>query len=248
MPGAHQATLERAVRRCYVHFTLMLNETLRLHRLPRWLTGPKNIRVIDPWHCLQRPIPGPALLCTGHCNWELLLGIAHHQGWAPRSWVHSRSHGDHRIDHLLDRLRASVGARSLHSETAPLASLRSLRLGRLVGMVVDRDYRGDGIPVNMAGQATTIPAGPASLSVQTGAPIIPVLCARRGASAFTVLVGKPLQADAQQPKQQQVLAMSQDLATTLGRFIGAIPSQWMAFHEAWPASLSGPGKTGNRRE
>ena len=47
--------------------------------------------------------------------------------------------------------------------------LSTLRSGGLVGLLCDRDIEGTGIEVEFFGERTTMPAGPATLALRTGA-------------------------------------------------------------------------------
>ena len=85
--------------------------------------------------------------------------------------------------------------------------------------------------MKLAGRTLPIPVGPAALSVQTGAPIIPMLLARRGTCSFTLVVAKPLHAKQKGNKATQMPELLAELARTMDRFIHAVPSQWMAFHD-----------------
>ena len=143
----------------------------------------------------------------------------------------SRSNLHSEVDDLFDRMRAGHGASSLLLDKAPLASLRALRNGEILGIVADRDYTGNGLAMDLAGRKMPIPVGPAALSVQTGAPIIPMLLARRGTSAFSLIVAKPIKADNLTNKTAQMPDLLSQLAKTMDRFIHAVPSQWMAFHD-----------------
>ena len=51
--------------------------------------------------------------------------------------------------------------------------LRTLRAGKLVGLLCDRDIVGNGIEVEFFGERTTMPAGPAMLALRTGAVLLP---------------------------------------------------------------------------
>ena len=49
-----------------------------------------------------------------------------------------------------------------------------LRAGRLVPLLADRDLRASGIEVDLLGEATRMPPGPALLALRTGAALHPV--------------------------------------------------------------------------
>src|SRR6478672_10222913 len=52
--------------------------------------------------------------------------------------------------------------------------LKALRDNRIVCLLSDRDLTGDGVEVEFFGERTTLPAGPATLALRTGAALLPV--------------------------------------------------------------------------
>jgi KDO2-lipid IV(A) lauroyltransferase len=226
--------LARSVRACYRSLALALCEGLRLGRLPERYLSPERLTLVDPWKVFaKRPMRGPAILVTVHANWDLMLAAVHRLKLIEQVEAITLSQGDPAIDHLFERKRALAGCRSLLLDRAPLAALRALKNERVLGILADRDYTGNGVRVPFAGQPMALPLGPAALAVQTGAPIVPMVLVRRSPSRFAVVVGKPLLADASLPKQAQLRTLTDRLARTLVRFIAAAPAQWIAFHDAW---------------
>jgi lauroyl/myristoyl acyltransferase len=51
--------------------------------------------------------------------------------------------------------------------------MRPLRDNHVVCLLADRDLQGGGPEVEFFGERTTLPAGPATLALRTGAPILP---------------------------------------------------------------------------
>ena len=49
---------------------------------------------------------------------------------------------------------------------------KTLRSGGLVGLLCDRDIVGNGVEVEFFGERTTFPAGPATLALRSGAPLV----------------------------------------------------------------------------
>ncbi|MFE3226046.1 phosphatidylinositol mannoside acyltransferase [Nocardia sp. NPDC059228] len=59
----------------------------------------------------------------------------------------------------------------------PFAQLTArLQQGRIVGLLADRDLTGAGVSVTFFGEPARMPAGPARLAIDTGAPLLPVHC------------------------------------------------------------------------
>ncbi len=234
IPASCPEARSRAVRHAYRSFAAQLSEGLRIDRLPDWYLAADRLALIDPWRVFaRRPLAGPAILVTVHSNWELMLAATHRLRLIEQVEAISLSHGDPAIDHLFERKRGQVGCRSLLLDRAPLAALRALKAGRILGILADRDYTGNGVRVPFAGHSMVLPLGPAALAAQTGAPIIPMYLVRTGPTSFGLIVDKPLHADPALPKQHQVVSLTEQLANVLTRFVAAAPSQWVAFHDAW---------------
>jgi KDO2-lipid IV(A) lauroyltransferase len=234
IPDSCPDALSRCVRRSYINFFLSLAESFQLaHLKPAHFKQPL-VTLHDPWRVFaERPIKGPVILVTIHANWEMAVGIYHHLNLIDQIEVIALSHHDQVIDRLLEQRRNALAAKSLLLDHAPLASLRALRDGKVLGVVGDRDYTGSGLTLPFAGEPMSMPVGSAALAVQTQARIVPCLIGRSGACRFKVIVGRPLTPSGVASKTQQVDAMTRALAATFARFICAAPSQWVAFHDAW---------------
>ena len=226
--------LRRCVRRSYVAFSWSIAESFAMGKIPRRRFLPPYLTVVDPWGVFaEKPRRRPTIFVTVHCNWELAIGMYHHLALIEGCAAVARSHGDEKIDQLFDRMRGRFNCRSLLLDRAPLAALRALREGKHLCLLGERDYTGNGLRVSFAGDRARIPVGAAALAVQTGADIVPCMLARRGAERFTLVLGRPLRAAADQPKGPQVQSLTQDLATTFTRFLACAPGQWEAFHPAF---------------
>ena len=74
-------------------------------------------------------------------------------------------------------LRKDLGMTSCRSARRPgAAALSALGANEAVCLLSDRDIERTGVEVEFFGEHTTLPAGPATLSLRTGAPILPVGC------------------------------------------------------------------------
>ncbi|MBA3686084.1 MAG: hypothetical protein H0W72_12725 [Planctomycetes bacterium] len=239
LPRQCPEALSRAVRRSYVNFGFAVCESFGMGGVgigglrPRHFTAP-CLELVDPWRVFaRRPLAGAAILTSVHCNWELLSAAYHHLGMLSSVQAIALSSGDPAIDALFERTRARVNCHSLLLDRAPLASLRALKDGKPLGLVAERDYTGNGLVVRFGHGRTRMPVGPAALSVQTQAPIIPCLLARRSAGRLVLIVARPIRPDQHLAKSEQVAALTQRLADCFTRFIAAAPAQWVAFHDPW---------------
>jgi KDO2-lipid IV(A) lauroyltransferase len=109
---------------------------------------------------------------------------------------------------------------------------RRLVENRVVALVADRDLSGRGIEVSMFGAARRLPAGPALLSISTGAPILvtPVYQTKDG---WRIVFGSPLRAETTGDRRSDVEAITRRMAEEFERAISAAPADWHLFQPAW---------------
>lgn len=105
---------------------------------------------------------------------------------------------------------------------------------KAVALLCDRDLRGTGVPVEFFGETTTLPPGPATLALRTGAPLLPVGCYFDG-DGYRVVINPPLPVPRSGTRAEKVTTMTQQLAVELERIIGAAPEQWHLVVPNWPS-------------
>jgi lauroyl/myristoyl acyltransferase len=111
--------------------------------------------------------------------------------------------------------------------------LAALRNNQLVALVADRDLAGDGLPVTMFGHATTLPAGPATLALRTGKPLVMARVLRTGPERFSVRA-IAVEAPRTGHTAADVAALTVALAALFEAAIAEAPEQWWAaFQPFW---------------
>jgi KDO2-lipid IV(A) lauroyltransferase len=121
-------------------------------------------------------------------------------------------------------------------EVIPWRNLRrvftALREPAILGLVVDWGYRSDGIPVQLFGEWTTLPAGPAMLAAKTKAAIVPVVGRRLDDGTYEARHYEPIEvADSSDAEIQRA---TQEIAHALEDMISVAPDQWYSFKPVWP--------------
>ncbi|HZP90321.1 MAG TPA: phosphatidylinositol mannoside acyltransferase, partial [Actinomycetota bacterium] len=102
----------------------------------------------------------------------------------------------------------------------------------IVALVADRDLSGRGVPVEMFGAPRRLPAGPALLSLSTGAPLLvcPVYTTPTG---WRIEIGERLTAPRTGSTREDVAALTRMMAREFERAIAARPVDWHMFQPAW---------------
>ena len=115
------------------------------------------------------------------------------------------------------------------------AILSTLRAGGLVGLLCDRDIEGTGVEVEFFGERTTMPGGPATLALRTGARLCTGAVYSGPGRDHRALVEPPLDTTRSGSLRADVARLTQEIATRLEGLIRRAPEQWHVFQPLWLA-------------
>jgi len=117
------------------------------------------------------------------------------------------------------------------------AVLKALRANETVCLLCDRDLERNGVDVEFFGEHTTLPAGPATLSIRTGAVLLPVGCYFTSKyNGHHAWVRPPIATDRRGPGlRDDVSRVTKSLARELEFLIRRAPEQWHMFQPNWPS-------------
>jgi lauroyl/myristoyl acyltransferase len=146
-----------------------------------------------------------------------------------------------RITDWFTEMRAEFGIEIVLA-TGRLEVMRKLEAAiaanKAVALLSDRDLNSKGVEVEFFGERTTMPPGPATLAVRTGAPLLPVGCYfTRG--GYKVVVRPPLPIPGEGTKTERVASLTQSLARELEDLIRVAPNQWHLVVPNWPSDEQG---------
>ena len=132
-------------------------------------------------------------------------------------------------------LRRSFGMNIVSlGHDAAAGVVRALKANHVVCLLCDRDIGGGGIEVEFFGERTTLPAGPATLSLRTGAPLLPTAAYYRGRGHYGVC-RPPVPTERQGGLREDVARVTQLLAYELEALIRVAPEQWHLMQPNWPS-------------
>jgi KDO2-lipid IV(A) lauroyltransferase len=102
----------------------------------------------------------------------------------------------------------------------------------ILALVADRDLSGRGVDVEMFGATRKLPAGPALLSLTSGAPlqVCPVYTTDSG---WHCRIGRPLEIERTKDMRADVTTLTHLMAREFERVISAKPTDWHMFQPAW---------------
>jgi len=117
--------------------------------------------------------------------------------------------------------------------------LRALRDNRIVCLLSDRDIAGDGVEVEFFGERTTLPGGPATLALRTGATLLPTAVYFRGGRDHLGVVRPAVEVQRLGRLREDIARITQALANELETLIRAAPEQWHLLQPNWPTDREG---------
>ena len=222
--------VRRAARRAFRNYAKYLVDVMRLDTLTaeqvHELVEIDNLELLDEARMAERGV----LLCTVHVGgMDLIAPALYRFGHEMHVVADDTTYG--RLYEHLKAIRARhgltlIGWRSLRG------LFRALKAGSNLVLFCDGGYRDGDVPVELLGEPTTFPAGPAALSARSGAPMLPVACSRLGNDRFRTR-GLPLITAANDSPAETYRA-TQALADALGSVIAEDPGQWYMFRPVWP--------------
>lgn len=187
---------------------------------------------------------------AGGCG--VIMVLPHLGGWDfGGAWLASTGYGATVVVEALDppelfdwfaQLREALGLRVVpHGADAGAAVLRVLRSNGIVGLLSDRDLARTGVEVTFFGERTTLPAGPATLALRTGAPILPAAIYFEGGRGSRHLgVVRPPLDTSRTPGgklRDDVARITQSMAGELEVLIRRAPEQWHLMQPNWPSDF-----------
>lgn len=113
--------------------------------------------------------------------------------------------------------------------------LAALKRNDVVCLLSDRDIDGSGVEVEFFGERTTLPAGPATLALRTGADLLPAGMYQRPKGMHHGYVRPPMVVERRGSLREDVTRITQDIAHELEDLIRRAPTQWHLMSPNWPS-------------
>lgn len=123
------------------------------------------------------------------------------------------------------RTRGALGMELLPIRGVAPVLVDRIRRGEAVALVADRVIGGQGSRVELFGAPARLPAGPAVLAVETGAPMYVLAVHRSGPGAWIGRVER-LTVPAEGSRRERLHATLEAQVRTFERFIADAPDQW----------------------
>jgi phosphatidylinositol dimannoside acyltransferase len=229
LPPDHPS-VRRAARRAFGNYAKYLVDMMRIgdlsEEVSRRLVSIENLEILDEARAEGKGV----ILCTAHIGGMDMIGAGLKLAGESLHVVADDTTYGRLYDHLAEaRARQSIfviGWRNLRG------MFRVLRENQNLVLFCDGGYRRGDVPVELCGEPTTLPIGPATLAAKTGAPLLAVACRRTDDDRF-VTRGLPL-IHCASTDPIEIQRATQAVADALTTVISEDPGQWYMFRPVWP--------------
>jgi KDO2-lipid IV(A) lauroyltransferase len=238
--GLDEKAIRALARACFEHFGTLLFTTLRLLSM-----SPEEVRRItriegrEHFEAALAEGRG-AIGLTGHFgNWELMaLAISLElQGMA----VVGRALDNPLLEAVLRDFRCRFGNSVIPKHGAVLGSVKALREGKLVGMLLDQDAGANGVFVKFLGRwASTFPTA-GMLATRLDIPVLPIFSRVHRDGTITVTIYPSFHAPRTGDPARDAWTATQFMTAWIEAQVWESPSQWFWMHRRFKTQ-PGPGE------
>jgi lauroyl/myristoyl acyltransferase len=201
--------------------------------------GPSTVRdrlLVDTPDVVERAFGSgkPVIFVAAHFGAIELPALLLAQRTGIQATVPMETIADPELQRYFVRSRGRVGLRIIDLKVARRELLAGLRRGESVGLVGDRDLTGGGLPVPLFGAPAPLPAGPALLAIETGAPIYVAAVRRAGIGRYRGrLIEITVPSDG--TRRERLTRTLESIALAFESIVADAPEQWWTvFFPIWP--------------
>ncbi len=229
--------------RSYEHFSWLILEFMRMHRLtPEILSQriifPEEQGFIDRF---ARPERG-LILVSGHFgNWEWVIAYLARL-WQRKVAVIQKKQKNVLVNHRMASLRQRWGMEIIYMRGAIRNSLRVLQENGLVGLLGDQDIGDRGVFVPFFGKSASTPPGAAVLHVKSGQPLMFLVGIRQPDNRVKIELRLISETPPPLPTEAAVQEITARYTAVLEEYVRRYPEQYFWMHKRWKSARSLPQK------
>jgi KDO2-lipid IV(A) lauroyltransferase len=228
--------LDRLVRAAFGHY---LRGYLESAILPVYASA-KNLKRVqaDDWKLAAQAFPpgksGPLIIVGLHFGAIEIPGLWATKTLGARITAPMETIGDPGLQAYFERARAQTGMNVVPLEGAATQLRAALDRHEMVALVADRPVGGIGSTVELFGAPARLPAGPAVLADETGAPAWLIVTRRRGWTEYRSHLEQIVPTASGDTRRERLSAFLEAEARAFERAVAEAPEQWWTvFFPIW---------------
>jgi len=144
---------------------------------------------------------------------------------------------DRKVEQKLQDLRKELGINTIYVNPkvqSTRASLKALKNNQVLVLLGDQKQRKAGVDVTFFGKPAKAAAGPISLSIATGAPVVPMFMVRNPDKiTHTLVIESPLQLTRTGSRKKDIEINVQKYTDVIQSYVQKYPDQWTWNHRRW---------------
>ncbi|MBA3689273.1 MAG: hypothetical protein H0W81_10670 [Chloroflexi bacterium] len=221
----------RLVRRAFVEHARYYLELLRIpHASIQQVGAMVNVEEWDHWKAFLGQGAVVATLHLGNPEpYGSLIAASGLHAVVPVEEIQPRA----LYEFLFARRASGRGVTMVPLSKARRALMEELRKGGIAGVVADRNLTGRGHPTLLFGAPSSLPTGPASLSLMSGRPLVAAACWRVAPERFNARAWL-IEVERTGDRRADAAALTEAMARRMEAAIGVSPEQWFAaFQPIW---------------
>lgn len=229
--GADKKT-RRIAREILRNFAKYLVEFLRFSRMGK--TYFKEHVIVDGMDNLKRAFAAKkgVIMFSAHLgNWEWGAAIVAHLGY-PISVI-SLAHKDRLVNNFFIKRRSIMGVKNIPLGGSVRKSLELLKNNEAIGILPDRDFSNNSVPVDFFGRTAYMPAGVGLFAVKTKCALLPTFVIREKERKYRMIFGKPLEHEFTGDRRADMKSIIQKTTDTIAKYVRLYPEQWFMFDNPW---------------
>jgi Kdo2-lipid IVA lauroyltransferase/acyltransferase len=230
-PDASADQVRRWARECWENLGQAAWEFTRIPRLTseeyfRWV----KVEGVEHLNRSREKGKGVVLFTAHYTNWELTTQFVVFSGH-PLAVIARRMKNPY-VNEFISRVRSHLNVRVFMHKEAVRESIRWLKQGNVLGLLLDQRITDGGLQVPFFGRPAHTTGMPALLGLRLGSPVHPVHCWREG-DCIRLRVDPAMDFSGLQANEEGIRRATEMMTLEIEKWARERPPMWLWIHNRW---------------
>jgi lauroyl/myristoyl acyltransferase len=216
------------------NFSRAVTDLLRLSHMKREdLMALCSVRGVENLDRALRKGRGAIIFAPHLGPWELAGAYLASLGYAMNTVA--LEHPSGRVTRFFSAIRRAWGFNDYPLRSSAVQLMKALARGECVVLLVDRNFSHRGVALRFLGGEALLPIGHVTLSLRSGAPLLPSCSYYAGDGTIHVVIDEEVRVEGPNPS---AASLGNACLERIEGYVRSHPEQWFAFDHLWE---EGPG-------